>query len=82
VCGVPESVRVAGGVPVNVKKRNTFVRDGLFALLAGTVLSGYGFLRFSDRPILGTVLMVVGFVNVMVSGANFGFVIWPQRGDE
>lgn len=72
---LPKSLRVARGVGVN-KKRKTFMRDGALSLLIAIALSGYGFFRYPERPILGSVLMVVGLMNMLVSGANFGLAIW------
>lgn len=72
---VSEGVRVARGVCVS-KKRKAFVRDGAVSLFIAIALSGYGFFRYPERPILGSVLMVVGLMNMLVSGANFGLAIW------
>ncbi len=56
-----------------------YVRNGLSGLFAAILLSGYGFFRYPERPVLGGVLMVVGFINMLVSGANFGLAIWGAK---
>ena len=61
---------------MNGKKKKRYARDGAVSLLLAIVLSGYGFFRYPERPVLGSVLMIVGFMNMAVSGANFSLAIW------
>jgi hypothetical protein len=55
------------------------VRNGISSLLIALVFSGYGLFRHSERPVFGTVLMIVGLVNMLVSGVSFGLAIWGDR---
>lgn len=71
---VSEGVRVACGVPVSGKK-DSHVRNGVSSLLVAIVFAGYGFFRYSERPIFGVTLIIVGLLNAFVSGASFVLAI-------
>lgn len=78
--GLSGSVRVPCGVVVSARlTRAECARNGVSSLVIAFAFAGYGFLRYPERPVLGGALMVVGMLNMLVSGASFGLAVWGDR---